>query len=107
MPNFNFILKIATQESYFDNCVLRGGKSCSSSSIIKSWFDENFYELFVKMNCEILNNLCEIDTKIIKISANDQKSMNIGYFIKMRLNHKSLLSTARKSGVKLNIKYND
>ena len=43
MPNFNFILKIATQESYFDNCVLRGRNSCSS--IIKSWFDEHFYEL--------------------------------------------------------------
>lgn len=56
------------------------------------------------MTCEILNNFCEIDTKIIEMDLIEQESLNIGYFIKLRLNHKSLLNTARKLGVKLNLK---
>lgn len=71
------------------------------------WLKEYFYDLFIKMIIEILNEMCSIDTKQIELSDEDADIFDFKQMVKIRSNKSSIMTNARKSGVKLNAKLSD
>lgn len=106
MPTLYLLCSIAFNYGQFESVVMTRVAN-KGNNPVSEWFNENFYELFIKMICEILNHMCSMDTKKIELVDEESENFDFKYMIKLRINKDCILDRARNAGTKLYSKFSD